>query len=495
MTALADSPTRAFFREALALVRSYPLDPDDPPPALGGWPAPPDATRGHPRSGDVCGRSGDLCEHIARLRAGETTVAAIAASSRGRIERFNGSFGAFEYVVDTSAEVDLLSAEAAAGRWRGPLHGIPVSVKDVIHVAGMPTSGSSAAYGRAVAVAEGLAVQRLREAGALIAGKTVSHEFALGVTTPQSGNPWDPRRIPGGSSGGSAISVVTGMADASLGTDTRASIRVPAALSGAVGFKPSFGRVPADGILTLSWSMDHVAPMARSVRDIAALMDVLTASPGMYRSGLPGSVAERRFVTSPALRHGCDDAVRAALDATLAALVSAGADVVERGAPSADDLMLANAAGMIVSRCEAATYHQDLGTLLARCTAETAEQLAEATAVQATDYVRAQRLRALLRRRLLAALEGADALIMPTSKVLAPFREDAGGFLLVLSENCIPWSFVDLPAISLPAGMGQGLPIGVQLVGRPGADVDLLGLAHGLEELLPPLPEWKEPVP
>src|SRR5262249_5554742 len=141
---------------------------------------------------------------------------------------------------------------------------------------------------------------RLRAAGALFTGKVASHEFALGVTTPQSRNPWDPRRIPGGSSGGSAISVVTGMAVASLGTDTRASIRVPAALSGVVGFKPSLGRIPTDGLITLSWSMDHVAPIARSVRDVALLTDVLTAGDGLYRRSLPGSVASRRLVASPA---------------------------------------------------------------------------------------------------------------------------------------------------------------------------------------------------
>lgn len=488
----AITPAGALFQEALAIVRDYPLDVDQPP-AFTGWPAEPAIRPDRPSAASVAGRPGDLCSVAEALRAGRISIARLAEESRGRIDRYSDRFGAHEYVADTSDAVARLSGEAADGRWRGPLHGIPVSVKDVIHVAGMPTSGSSAAYRTHVPAAEGTAVRRLRAGGALLTGKVVSHEFALGVTTPQSRNPWDERRIPGGSSGGSAISIVTGMAAASLGTDTRASIRVPAALSGTVGFKPSFGRIPADGLITLSWSMDHAAPMGRSVRDIAALMDVLTDSDGTYRAVLPGRVAGRRLITSPALRGGAEPAVAAAFDATLAALESAGATVVECSAPSADDLALANAAGMIVSRCEAAAYHRGLGTDLRRCTPETHAQLAAAAEVPAADYVRALRLRAVLRGRFATALGDADALIMPTSKVLAPAVEHAGDYLLVLSENCIPWSFVDLPAISLPVGIVDGLPVGAQIVGRPGDDGATLALAHGLETLLPPLPAWQPP--
>jgi aspartyl-tRNA(Asn)/glutamyl-tRNA(Gln) amidotransferase subunit A len=490
MTATPSS-TRALFREALALVRSYPLDPDQPPPALGGWTSTLPSTTPQRAGEEVAGHPGDLWSIAEQLQSGGITIADLAAESRSHIDRYSDELGAYDHVADTSADVTTLIAEARAGMWRSALHGVPISIKDVIHVTGMPTGGGSAAYPRRFAREEGLAVRRLREAGALFTGKVASHEFALGVTTPQSRNPWDARRIPGGSSGGSAISIVTGMSAASLGTDTRASIRVPAALSGTVGFKPSFGQVPAGGLLTLSWSMDHIAPMGRSVRDIALLMDVLTASPGTHRQALPGSVHGRRFVTSAALRTGAEPGVDRAFSAVLALLESLGATVIEGDRPTRDDLALANAAGMIVSRCEAATYHRDLGTDLERCTPETRDQLAEAEAVAAMDYVRAHRLRALLRERFVSALAEADALIMPTSKVLAPRVEHAGEYLLVLSENCIPWSFVDMPAISLPAGMVDGLPVGVQIVGWPGGDLGTLSLAHGLETLLDPLPAWQ----
>ena len=154
------------------------------------------------------------------------------------------------------------------GRWRGPLHGIPVTVKDIIDVAGVPTRCGSAAY-HDVPEVDAVGVARLRAAGAIVLAKVSTHEFALGVTTPQSRNPHDQTRIPGGSSGGSAIAVSTGMGLASLGTDTRASIRVPAALSGVVGFKPTYGSVPTGGVVPLSWTMDHVAPITSSVADAA----------------------------------------------------------------------------------------------------------------------------------------------------------------------------------------------------------------------------------
>jgi aspartyl-tRNA(Asn)/glutamyl-tRNA(Gln) amidotransferase subunit A len=489
MTAALDGTARRLFREALELVRSYPLGDPDTPPALGGWPAPAPAPPHH-REGTPAGRPDDLWSLAGRLRAGDTTIAEEMARSRERIIRFSGRYNAFEHVANTDAVVAERTAEARAGRWRGPLHGVPFSVKDVIHVAGMPTVASSDAYPNRLAESDGLAVHRLRQAGAIVVGKTSTHEFALGVTSPQARNPWDSTRIPGGSSGGSAISIVTGMAAASLGTDTRASIRVPAALCGVVGFKASYGRVPADGLVTLSWSMDHITPMARSVRDIALLMDVLTGAPDIYRAALPGSVRGKRFRYAPAFLDGAEAGVAAVFDEALRAASAAGAAIVEADAPTAEDLALANAAGMIVSRCEAASYHQDLGTELSRCTPETFGQLAEATGVLATDYLRAQRLRTVLRARILAALGEADAFIMPTSKVLAPRVREADQYLLVLSENCIPWSFVDLPAISVPVGLACGLPVGLQIVGPPGGDLSTLALAHGIESLLPPLPVW-----
>jgi aspartyl-tRNA(Asn)/glutamyl-tRNA(Gln) amidotransferase subunit A len=489
MTADIDQSAAGLFRDAVRTARSYRVAEDREPLFA---PPPAQLRFEQAATGEVRGAAGDLWALGEDIGAGVVSVADTASRCRRQIDAHGVRLHAFEYVAPFEAAAAQLDLEAQRGGVRGPLFGIPVSIKDVIDVEGMPTSGSSLALEPRVARGDATAVARLREAGALIVGKSVTHEFALGVTTPQSRNPWDESRVPGGSSGGSAISIVTGMAAASLGTDTRASIRVPAALTGLVGFKPSYGVVPVDRWLTLSWSMDHFAPMARSVRDIALMMDVLCASESGFRSALPGGVAGKTFSYSPALVPGAEPAVAARFDQAVAALEDAGAAVVVWERPSADDLSIANAAGMVVSRAEAAQYHRSSGTDIERCTPEVRDQLTEAMQLDAVGYVHCLRLRGELRDRLLAAFEGVDVMIMPTSKVAAPKRDDAGRYLLVLSENCIPWSFVGFPAISICAGTSDGLPIGVQLVARPGHDAALLQAAYGLERLLPPAPEWSQ---
>jgi aspartyl-tRNA(Asn)/glutamyl-tRNA(Gln) amidotransferase subunit A len=485
MTA-ASSTADEQFRKALAAIQAILLERDRAPAFV----PPPVTPRAAPRgAGEIAGPDGDVWSAASALRAGETTVASLLAHSTQRIRDHAARLHAFEFVADIEAEAAELEREAAAGAWRGPLHGIPVSIKDIIDVRGMPTTGSSNALDPRVAAADATAVSRLRAAGAVIVGKTVTHEFALGVTTPQSRNPWDEARIPGGSSGGSAISVVTGMALASLGTDTRASIRVPPALSGAVGFRPTTGLVPADRWLTLSWSMDVLAPMSRSVRDIALIVDVLTVDGTLCRA-LPGSLAGVTAGVSDLFLAGIDPGVRQCFEAAIAAAERAGARVVRADALSADDVALANYTGMVLSRVEAAHFHEGLGTDLERCSPEVAAQLRQAGAVMGVDYVRCLRVRDRLCERFRAAFSGIDLLMLPTSKVVAPRLEEASEYLMVLSENCVPWSLVSFPAISLFAGMSGGLPAGVQLVAPSGHDAFLLGAAHALERQLPPLPEW-----
>ena len=235
------------------------------------------------------GGPGPLGEALAALRSGDLSATELTERSLQAIEERNSELVA---VVEVTAESALATAArldraAAAGDTLGPLHGIPITVKDVIDVAGVPTRRPrrSTTDGR---TADATSVARLRAAGAVILGKAATHEFALGVTSPQSRNPWDTTRIPGGSSGGSVAAVMSGMGLGSLGTDTRASIRVPAALSGAVGFKATYGKVPTQGVVSLSWTMDHVAPMACTVSDAARLLEVLTAD-GRPLAGIPRS--------------------------------------------------------------------------------------------------------------------------------------------------------------------------------------------------------------
>jgi len=415
-------------------------------------------------------------QHMGRVSSLELVESCLAA-----VERRDGPLMA---VVELDAEGARAQAAGAdrdreAGRWRGPLHGIPITVKDIIDVVGFTTRAGSAAIARHP-VSEGEAVTRLRRAGAVIVGKVSTHEFALGVTNPQSRNPFDPTRIPGGSSGGSAISVATGMALASLGTDTRASIRVPAALSGVVGFKATHGAVPTSGILSLSWTMDHVAPIAATVSDVAVVLEALLADgspfPVMPAANLRLGVAEATFdgVDPPVIR-----AVMAALDRLVG---TRGAVLQAVPEPSAASLDIAGAAGLVVSRCEAAAVHRSLGLDRSLYWPEVADQLDAADQVTAVDYLDAQRARGQLAERLRRCFDHVDIVAMPTAPTVAPTVDDAPRHLMTLARNAIPWSFVGFPAMSLPVGLVNGLPVGLQLVAPPHREDLLVAAGLAIEE-------------
>ena len=252
--------------------------------------------------------------------------------------------------------------KSVPGRSPGPLAGIPIAVKDLLAVAGMPNTASSPVLADRVETKDASSIRALKAAGAIMTGKTQTHEFALGVTTPQSSNPWDSTRNPGGSSGGSAIAVATGMSLGAMATDTRASVRVPAALCGVVGYKPTFGLVPGDGVIMLSWSLDHVAHMAANVEDAALMLDVLDATEHVaYTTALAKDVAGLRVGVPVAALQNADPEVVAAFAAAVAALRDSGVTVVEVDAPTAEDFDLAMLMGLVVSRCEAAAYHTAFG--------------------------------------------------------------------------------------------------------------------------------------
>jgi len=409
----------------------------------------------------------------------ELVLAALAA-----VERRDAELNAFVHLDADGALAVARERDRTrtAGRELGALHGIPVSVKDVIDVAGMPTRAGCDGFMR-IARDDAVAVARLRAAGAVIIGKTVTHQFALGVTTPQSRNPHDPARIPGGSSGGSGIAVATGMGPISLGTDTRASSRVPAALCGVVGFKGTLGLVPLEGVVTLSWTMDHVAPLAASVAEAALTLEVLAggAAAGLEQASRAGVGGLRVGVPAAAMEES-EPAVQAAVRAALDALAAAGCAVVDVGVPDAEDLKDANAAGLLVSRCEAAAVHRGLDVEPGTYWPEVAEQLAEGAATLATDYLDAQRVRTELAQRLRRALSGLDALAMPTTPCVAPLVTAHAGYLTVLSRNAIPWSLAGFPALSVPVATPPGgLPVGLQLVAPPGGEAVLAAIGASVE--------------
>lgn len=417
----------------------------------------------------------------ARLRGGEISCKELLGESLAAIERDNQRLNAFAEVTEHTARAqsELLDEEMATGSYRGPLHGIPVSVTDTIDVAGVPTRAGSAAY-NVMPEKDAASVSLLTVAGAVVIGKAATHEFGLGVTTPQSRNPHNAARIPGGSSGGSAIAVATGMGLASLGTDTRASIRIPAALSGVVGFKPTFGTVPSAGIVRLSWSMDHVAPIASSVADAAVILDVLAGSEVAQYAG--ADVSALRVGYPPDGTAGVDYGVLASFTSAMQLLGQLAGQIIEVDRPSTLDFNNANAAGLMVSRCEAAAYHRRLGLDRSKYRPEVRDQLDAADRIAAMDYLDAQRMRSVLARTMLKLFEEVDVLVMPTSLVPAPLVEEADDYLLVLSRNAVPWSLIGFPAISVPCGRtAGGLPVGLQLVAPPYEEATLVALGSAFE--------------
>jgi aspartyl-tRNA(Asn)/glutamyl-tRNA(Gln) amidotransferase subunit A len=491
----ANSPVRAGFHAALEQIESFPVERNWRPAfltPLSTLPQPrraplPDLPGKRPPVTPFGGQPLTIAGALDALRKGSLTVSALVEQMLAAIDLRQPSLNAFVYVTppaELQAQVHELDVELRAGVCRGTLHGIPIAVKDLFDVAGMPNTASSPVLDDYVSGADAGSVRLLKLAGAVITGKTHTHEFSLGATTPQSRNPWDTTRDPGGSSGGSAIAVATGMSLGALATDTRASLRVPAALCGIVGYKPTYGLVPSDGLIMLSWSLDHVGHMAATVEDAALLLDVLDPAPHMrYSDGLHKSMRNVRIGVPLAALENAEAGVAAAFREAMLAMQRTGAEVIEIETPGAGDFDLAVGMGLIVSRAEAAAYHTIYGDRRQRyATTAVAEQMDEAVRVSAVHYLQAQRAREDLRWRMLRPFDRFDALLMPTTRIAAPKSDEADRNFLVLSQNCILWSFVGFPVITLPCGRTPlGLPAGAQLVGAPYEDARLLSIAAALE--------------
>ena len=439
-----------------------------------------------------------------RVSPVELTEAALA-----RIEAFEPRLNAFVTVTADLARTQAREAqdEIAAGRYRGVLHGIPVAVKDLFATKGIRTTAGSRILADWIPDEDATVVRRLREAGAVLLGKLGLHEFAYGISSvnPHFGdvrNPWDTTKIPGGSSGGSAVAVVAGEAYAALGSDTGGSIRIPASLCGCVGLKPTFGRASLYGAVPLSWSLDHPGPLARTVRDVA----VATAAISGYDPRDPIS-ADRpvpdylaRIDAGPkGLRVGvptghvwdqCDPAIATAVRAAIEALAKAGAEILEIRWPRAAEYAKAASAVLGV---EARAYHEgafpgrsaEYGPLVRA-------RLASQGDVDADTYARSMRL--LLEARGGAAdrdLEGVDVLAMPTVPSRAWTIEEAKEIPRPSEWTRITRIF-DLtgqPAISIPCGMDpDGLPVGLQFAARMWDEGAVLRAARAYELVRGPFP-------
>ena len=397
------------------------------------------------------------------------------------IERLNPQLNAF---ITVTADLAREQAEAADhelvdGHSRGPLHGIPVSLKDLIDLAGVPTTAASRVRAGLVAKRDAVVTAQLKRAGAVIVGKCNLHEFALGTTSEDSAfgparHPAFPDRSPGGSSGGSAAAVAAGLCIASIGSDTGGSIRIPSAACGVVGFKPPFGVVSCDGVVPLARSLDHLGPIARSVADARTLYHVIRGGAGdpvPAESPSPGAI-RLGLLRSWFMDH-LDTGVRQAFDEALGQLRDAGAQIVERRVPHA---ALIGPVYLQIVFAEAAAYHA--ATLASRpgdYTPPVRLRLEMARYVLGEDYARAQAGREVLTAEVEAALADVDALVLPTLPIPAPLLgatsvDLAGVRDSVRSATLKLTQLFDLtghPAISVPAGRTpEGLPVGLQLVGR-----------------------------
>ncbi|MGV9620850.1 amidase [Streptomyces tendae] len=424
-----------------------------------------------------------------------------------RIGRTEPRLQAYVTVTAERARRAARTAEddIAAGRHRGPLHGVPMGLKDLIDVAGIATSASSRVRADHRAEESSTVAARLEAAGAVLIGKTHTHEFAYGLTTPQTRNAWHTGRVAGGSSGGSAVAVAAGTATFALGTDTGGSIRVPAALNGVVGLKPTYGLVPRHGVTSLSWSLDHVGPITRTVEDAALVLAALaghdprdpaslTAPATRYRppagtdlTGLRVGVPRNYYFDH--VDPEVETAVRDAIDR----FEALGARLVEVEIPMTRYIQ-ATQWGLMVP--EATAYHErTLRTVPELYRADVRVLLEAGELMPAGDYLRAQRSRTLMRREWAAVLREVDLIAAPTVPATAVEAGQetitwADGTTEAVSDAYVrlssPANITGVPSLSLPVGHDTtGLPIGMQLLGRPFGEPVLLRAGHAYEQTRP----------
>jgi aspartyl-tRNA(Asn)/glutamyl-tRNA(Gln) amidotransferase subunit A len=446
-----------------------------------------------------------------RLRRKEVSPVELTRACLGRIEKLNPALNAF---ITVTAEAAMAEAQAAAseilrGEWRGPLHGIPIALKDLIDTAGTRTTAASGLYQNRIPTEDAEVVQRLRRAGAVILGKNNLHEFAYGGSSLVSffgdvHNPWNTGHIAGGSSGGSAAAVAAGLCYAAIGTDTAGSIREPAALCGCVGIKPTYGRVSARGVIPLSWSLDHVGPLAATVGDAAVVLqaiagydplDVCSADVPVsdYVSGLgDGTKTLRVGIPRAHFFDDLDDEVRAAVEQALAVIGTLVANV--------RDVQIEVASDRTVQAAESFAYHADT---VARTPElyqpETLRRIRSGEKISAAEYIQRRRDLGQEHRRAHDFFAEVDLLVTPTMPIPAPaiagLKRDPAALRpaeLALLRNTRPFNVWGLPAISVPCGFTKnGLPIGLQIAGPHWREDLVLRLAQAYEEAT----EWHRRFP
>jgi len=443
-----------------------------------------------------------IVELAPRLRRKEVSPVELTRACLERIEKVNPALNAFITVTAESALADARAAEAeiARGEWRGPLHGIAVALKDLIDTAGTRTTAASALYQDRVPTKDAEVVRRLRRAGAVILGKNNLHEFAYGGSSLVSffgdvHNPWDTAHIAGGSSGGSAAAVAAGLCYAAIGTDTAGSIREPAALCGCVGIKPTYGRVSARGVIPLSWSLDHVGPLAATVGDAAAVLqaiagydahDVCSVDVAVddYASALRERVKGLRVgIPRKHFYDALDDEIGAAVEHALGVIGTLVSDVRE--------VQIEVSSDRTVQGAESFAYHaENVARTPELYQPETLRRIRSGEKFSAAEYIQRRRELDEERRRAQDIFAEVDLLVTPTTPIPAPaiadLKKDPAALRpaeLLLLRNTRPFNVWGLPAISVPCGFTtSGLPVGLQIAGARWREDLVLAMAYGYEQ-------------
>ncbi|MCC7487321.1 MAG: amidase [Burkholderiales bacterium] len=450
------------------------------------------------------------CEQARLIETRAISPLELVRGALDRIERYDGRLRAYITLCAEQALAQARAAEAeiSAGRYRGPLHGLPFGVKDQLHAAGVRTTLGSRATGAGVEGDEACCIARLKRAGAILLGKENLHEFGKGGTQDfpfgQPRNPWNPNYTPAGSSSGSGIAPAAGFSSFSLGEDTGGSVRSPAAADGIVGLRPTFGRVSRHGGVMYGWTADTIGPLARRVEDVALVLgaiaghdpsDPLSTDAPIpdYRAALTPSLHGLRLgvVREMAFPPGVHPDVRAALERALEVLRRLGAQIEEVSAPLAQyavplQLLTSDvdiAAMMLEKWLRPHWQALDVGTR---------QRLGAAALVPAAVYARANRARVLVRREVLAACARHDALLAPTSlnppgpidavRETVTSRQDMQQKVILRRIGTYPFSMANVPALAGPMGFSQaGLPLSLQIAAKPFAETTVLRVAHAYE--------------
>lgn len=430
-----------------------------------------------------------------------------------RIDQVNPKLNAFVTVTTDEARqaAKMAQDEMRSGKYRGPLHGIPLAIKDIIDTSGIRTTYGSSIFRNNIPEKDATVVSRLKQAGAIILGKTNTHEFALGVTTENvhygdTKNPWSTDRVPGGSSGGSAAAVATSLCCAALGTDTGGSVRIPAAFCGVVGFKPTYGRVSTTGVFPLATGMDHVGPIARSVTDTAIILQtiagfdptdprsLMTQTPNFREKIEATAEGAKVAISSDLIPKSIDPEIESAYKKAISKIESLGSEIVEKNFKSSVTIERVSTTLLLA---EAAVQHSELleknsdkyGT-------NVIDRFRAGQKITTAEYIKARKDNEVICREVELLFKDADFLITPSVQILPPKIGERRTLIGTEEMDVIPAcvrftrlaNLTGIPAITLPYGYStNGLPLSIQLMAPRLRESELFGLAHALESATPNL--------